>query len=139
MNVYHLRRFLDGLSVSKMAKKILKMMFVRISLLHQQPRKLSIFMELCTFTGFLKFKLLIRITTLKSLLISVEKIRKERYEMCKIELCVLHQDNKMAHTAYTIIKTFLTKYKIQVLNHPPYLPDQAPSEFYLFKSRSNMH
>jgi hypothetical protein len=50
--------------------------------------------------------------------------------MCKKGSLVLHQDNAAAHNALSI-KTFLTKHKITVLEHPLYSPDLAPSDFFL--------
>jgi len=44
---------------------------------------------------------------------------------------VFHQDNAPAHNAQ-FVKTFLTKHKITVLEHPLYSPDLAPCEFFLF-------
>jgi len=44
---------------------------------------------------------------------------------------VLHQDNAQAHKALSV-KTFLTKHKITVLEHPPYSPDLAPCDFFVF-------
>jgi len=44
---------------------------------------------------------------------------------------VLHQDNVLAHNALSD-KTFLTKHKITVLEHPPCSPDLAPCDFILF-------
>jgi len=44
---------------------------------------------------------------------------------------VLHHDNAPAHTALSI-REFLAKKNIPVLPHPPYSPDLAPCDFYLF-------
>ena len=44
---------------------------------------------------------------------------------------VLHHDNAPAHTALSI-REFLAKKSIPVLPHPPYSPDLAPCDFYLF-------
>ena len=44
---------------------------------------------------------------------------------------VLHHDNAPAHTALSI-REFLAKKNIPVLPDPPYSPDLAPCEFYLF-------
>ena len=44
---------------------------------------------------------------------------------------VLHHDNAPAHTALSI-QEFLEKKNIPVLPHPPYSPDLAPCDFYLF-------
>ena len=54
-----------------------------------------------------------------------EKIRKKRPELWKEKSWVLHEDNAPAHTALSV-KTFLAKYNIPVLDHPPYC------DFYLF-------
>jgi len=44
---------------------------------------------------------------------------------------VLHHDNAPVHTAL-LIREFLAKKNIPVLPHPPYSPDLAPCDFYLF-------
>jgi len=44
---------------------------------------------------------------------------------------VLHHDNAPAHTALSI-REFLVKKNIPALPHPPYSPDLAPCDFYLF-------
>ena len=44
---------------------------------------------------------------------------------------VLHHDNAPAHTALSI-REFLAKKNIPILPHPPYSPDSAPCDFYLF-------
>ena len=44
---------------------------------------------------------------------------------------VLQHDNTPAHTALSI-REFLAKENIPVLPHPPYSPDLAPCDFYLF-------
>ena len=51
---------------------------------------------------------------------------------------VLHHDNAPAHTALSI-REFLAKKNIPILPHPPYSPDLAPCDFYLFpKLKSNL-
>jgi len=42
-----------------------------------------------------------------------------------------HQDNAPAHNALSV-KQFLANKNITVLEHPPYSPDLAPCDFYLF-------
>jgi transposase len=42
-----------------------------------------------------------------------------------------HLDNAPAHSALSV-KQFLANKNISVLQHPPYLPDLAPCNFYLF-------
>ena len=50
---------------------------------------------------------------------------------------VLQHDNAPAHTALSI-REFLAKKNIPVLPHPPYSPNLAPCDFYLFsKLKSN--
>lgn len=60
-----------------------------------------------------------------------EKIRRKRPELWKENSWVLHQDNAPAHSAFSV-KTFLANHNIPVLEHPPYSPDLAPCDFYLF-------
>jgi len=60
-----------------------------------------------------------------------DRMRRKRPEMWKNGSWVLHQDNAPAHNALSV-KVFLTKHKIIVLEHPPYSPDLAPCDFFLF-------
>ncbi|GFX89523.1 mariner Mos1 transposase [Trichonephila clavipes] len=60
-----------------------------------------------------------------------ERIRKKRPEMWKEKSWIFHQDNAPAHSALSV-KRFLAKHSIPVLEHPPYSPDLAPCDFYLF-------
>ena len=51
---------------------------------------------------------------------------------------VLHHNNTPAHTEFSI-RGFLAKKNIPLLLHPPYSPDLAPCDFYLFrKLKSNL-
>lgn len=50
---------------------------------------------------------------------------------------VLQHDNAPAHTA-TKTKDLLKTYKWETLQHPPYSPDLAPSDFYLFPELKKM-
>ena len=59
-----------------------------------------------------------------------ERVRRKRPEMWKNVSWVLHQDNAPAHNALSV-KSFSTKHKITVLEHPPYSPDLAPCDFVL--------
>jgi len=43
----------------------------------------------------------------------------------------LHHDNAPAHTAHSI-QVFLTSHGIPVVQQPPYSPDMAPCDFWLF-------
>jgi hypothetical protein len=54
---------------------------------------------------------------------------------------LLHHDDVPAHTALSI-REFLEKKNIPTLTHPPYSPDPAPCDFYLFaklKSKLKNH
>lgn len=58
------------------------------------------------------------------------KIREKRPGLTKKKI-IYHQDNAPAHkSALTISK--LTELKYELLEHPPYSPDLAPSDFHLF-------
>ncbi|XP_029341252.1 uncharacterized protein LOC115033209 [Acyrthosiphon pisum] len=59
-----------------------------------------------------------------------ERVRKKRPDLWK-NGWVLHQDNAAAHSAFSI-QRYLTEKKISVLQHPPYSPDLAPCDFFLF-------
>ena len=51
---------------------------------------------------------------------------------------LLLQDNAPAHTSQ-VAMTDVTECGFEVLPHPPYSPDMAPSDFYLFpKLKSNL-
>ena len=51
---------------------------------------------------------------------------------------LLLQDNAPAHSSQ-VAKTAATECGFEVLPHPPYSPDMAPSDFYLFpKLKSNL-
>jgi transposase len=43
----------------------------------------------------------------------------------------LHHDNAPCHAALNV-REFLAKHSILVVPHPPYSPDLAPSDFFLF-------
>ena len=63
----------------------------------------------------------------------MERLRK-RVQRLRSDIAddwVLHHDNAPAHTALSI-REFLAKKNIPVLPHPPYSPDLAPCDFYLF-------
>ena len=66
-----------------------------------------------------------------------EWVRRIRPEMWKNGSWVLHQDNVLAHNA-PYFKTFLTKHKITVLEHPPYSSDLAPCDFFFYFQRSSL-
>lgn len=59
-----------------------------------------------------------------------ERIRRKRPLLWK-NGWILHQDNAPAHNALSV-KQFLANKNIPVLDHPPYSPDLAPCDFFLF-------
>jgi len=44
---------------------------------------------------------------------------------------MLHHDNVPPH-ASLLIRSYLAKYQTSVVPHPPYSPDLAPADFFLF-------
>jgi hypothetical protein len=76
-----------------------------------------------------RFKELVRSDRLQ------EQIQKKRSQMwCNSRR--LHHDNVPAHCAFRV-KEFLAKKNITVVEHPHYLPDLAPREFFLFSRIRN--
>ena len=60
-----------------------------------------------------------------------EAIRRKRPELWRDNSWILHHDNAPAHTAL-LIQQFLAKHNTVVMPQPPYSPDMAPSDFFLF-------
>jgi histone-lysine N-methyltransferase SETMAR len=60
-----------------------------------------------------------------------EPVRRKRPEMWKKGSWILHHDIAPTHNTLSV-KTFLEKHKVSVLEHPPYSPDLAPCDFFLF-------
>ena len=58
-----------------------------------------------------------------------------QYEQ-KYEKVILQHDNSRPHVAKPV-KTYLETLKWEVLPHPPYSPDIAPSDYYLFQSMAH--
>jgi len=58
------------------------------------------------------------------------KIREKRPGLQKKKI-IFHQDNAPSHTAQKTIAK-ISELKYELLQHPPYLPDLAPSDFWLF-------
>ena len=59
-----------------------------------------------------------------------ERVRRKRPQLWENGF-ILHQDNAPAHSALSV-KQFLAEKRITVLEHPPYSPDLAPCDFFLF-------
>jgi len=60
-----------------------------------------------------------------------DAVRRHRPEMWRSGNWILHHDNASAHRAVTT-NEFLSKHNIPSLPHPPYSPDLAPCDFFLF-------
>lgn len=61
----------------------------------------------------------------------LRSVREKRRELWQDNTWLLHQDNAPAHNALSI-RQFLAERNIAVLDHPPYSPDLAPCDFFLF-------
>jgi len=62
----------------------------------------------------------------------LSRIRRVRPGMCESDDWFLLHDNAPSYNA-TIIKQFLAQRKVTVLDHPPYSPDLAPADCFLFR------
>ncbi|UYV64306.1 hypothetical protein LAZ67_3000240 [Cordylochernes scorpioides] len=60
-----------------------------------------------------------------------EAIKKKRPEKWTNGDWILHHDNVRPHTAH-LVTSFLAKNGTQILHQPPYSPDIAPNDFFLF-------
>ena len=61
---------------------------------------------------------------------SIEEIRSRLANRHEV---VFHQDNTRPHVSVNTLQK-LKGFGWDILNHPPYSPDMAPSDYYLFKS-----
>ncbi len=68
------------------------------------------------------------LSVLKRLVAHIRRMRSEYHKLRS--WCLLH-DSAKPHIAH-IIQQYFAKNQITILNHPPYLPDLAPSDFFLF-------
>ena len=60
-----------------------------------------------------------------------EKVRRHRPQLWREQTWLLHHDNAPSHSA-VLTNQFLAKNKIAVIPHPPYSPDLASCDFFLF-------
>ena len=60
-----------------------------------------------------------------------EAIRKKRPELWKNNSWLLHHDNAPAHSSL-LVRNFLVKNNTIIMPQPPYSPDLAPCDFFLF-------
>ncbi|UYV67377.1 hypothetical protein LAZ67_5000405 [Cordylochernes scorpioides] len=75
-------------------------------------------------------------TVIKEMYLSIlrrlrEAIRKKRPEKWTNGDWILHHDNARPHTAH-LVTSFLAKNGAEILPQPPYSPDIAPNDFFLF-------
>ena len=59
------------------------------------------------------------------------EIRQKRIELWKNQSRILHQDTTPAYTSM-LEREFLAKNKTVIMSQPPYSPDLAPANFFLF-------
>jgi len=60
-----------------------------------------------------------------------DPVHRKRPELWKNQTWMLHHDNAPAH-ASLLIRSYLAKHHTSVVPHPPYSPDLAPSDIFLF-------
>ncbi|UYV65531.1 hypothetical protein LAZ67_3004610 [Cordylochernes scorpioides] len=60
-----------------------------------------------------------------------EAIRQKRPDLWKNKIWLLHHDNAPAHTSL-LLRDFLAKNNTQMIPQPPYSPELAPCDFFLF-------
>lgn len=65
-----------------------------------------------------------------------EAIQRKRPELANRKGVVFHHDNARPHTSL-MTRNKLTELGWEVLMHPPYSPDLAPSDYHLFRSLQN--
>jgi histone-lysine N-methyltransferase SETMAR len=61
----------------------------------------------------------------------LENVQRCCPELWQKQAWLLHHDNTLSHTSI-LTQQFLAKQKIAVTPHPPYSPDLAPCDFFLF-------
>ena len=60
-----------------------------------------------------------------------DAVCRKRPELWENQTWMLHHDNAPAH-ALLLISSYLAKHQTSVVPHPPYSPDLAPADFFLF-------
>ena len=66
----------------------------------------------------------------------LKRMRQKRSEKMKDGI-ILHWDNAPVHTARIVREYLATRDDIEVMDHPPYSPDLAPCDFFLFPKLKN--
>ncbi|CAK9827264.1 Histone-lysine N-methyltransferase SETMAR [Anthophora retusa] len=107
--------------------------------IHQRKVMLSVWWD---FKGVVFFELLPRNQTINSdvycrqLDSLKESIKQKRPELVNRNGVVFHHDNARPHTSL-VTRQKLIELGWDVLPHPPYSPDLAPSDFHLFRALQN--
>lgn len=65
-----------------------------------------------------------------------EAIKEKRPELANRKGIMFHHDNARPHTSLAT-RTKLLELGWEVMSHPPYSPDLAPSDYHLFRSLQN--
>lgn len=65
-----------------------------------------------------------------------DAVRRKRPELWENKSWMLHHDNAPAH-ASLLVRSYLAKHQTPVVPHPPYSPDLAPADFFLFPKLKN--
>lgn len=60
-----------------------------------------------------------------------DAVRRKRPELWSNNSWLLHDDNAPSHRAH-IVRDYLTKHQVNTILQPPYSPDMAPCDFFLF-------
>lgn len=60
----------------------------------------------------------------------IYQVKKKRPDLFEKGI-ILHMDNAPPHRAY-VVKELMANHNIELLPHPPYSPDTAPSDFFVF-------
>ena len=104
--------------------------------IHQKKVRLSVWWD---FKGIFYFDLLLRNQTINSnvycyQLMKLDKeIKEKRPELATRKGVIFDQDNARPHTSLVTRKKLL-ELGWEVMPHPPYSPDFAPSDYHLFRS-----
>ena len=62
---------------------------------------------------------------------SIQNTTLKRPELLKNQSWILHHDNTQAHTSM-LVRKFLAENKTVIMPQPPYSPDLAPADFFLY-------
>lgn len=107
--------------------------------LHQKKVMLSVWWD---WKGILYYELIASGQTINSTKYCAqleelkEVVQKKRPELVNRKNVVFHHDNAKPHTAL-VTKLKLNTFKWEVMQHPPYSPDLAPTDYHLFRSLQN--